>query len=42
MREIVERYETDEVIVLDLCERIADRRRSYDLLAEAADLAVRA
>lgn len=42
LRDVAERYETDEVIVLDLCEQIADRRRSYDLMAEAADLVVRA
>ncbi|MCE9603114.1 MAG: MsnO8 family LLM class oxidoreductase [Gemmatimonadetes bacterium] len=42
LRDTAERYETDEVIVLDLCDQIADRRRSYDLMAEAADLAVRA
>lgn len=31
-------YETDDVVVLDLCMRFADHRTSHTLLAEAADL----
>lgn len=39
LRELSEQYETDEFMLLDLCERYADRRRSFELFAEAADLA---
>jgi luciferase family oxidoreductase group 1 len=40
LSDTAERYECDEVIVFDLCTRIADRRRSLEVLAEAADLQV--
>lgn len=42
LRELSERYETNELMILDLCEHFADRRLSYALFAEAAELTRRA
>jgi hypothetical protein len=36
--ELAERYEVDEVIVLTITHDYEDRKRSYELLAEAFDL----
>ena len=41
LRELSERYETNELMILDLCEHFADRRLSYALFAEAAELSGR-
>lgn len=38
LRAVCDHYETDDVVVLDLCSRFADHRTSHTLLAEAADL----
>jgi luciferase family oxidoreductase group 1 len=38
LRELSERHEADELMILDVCERFTDRRRSFELLAEAAEL----
>ena len=40
LREVSERYESDELMMLDVCDVLADKRLSYSLLAEAAELAV--
>lgn len=40
LTDVSERYETAELMVLDVCDRASDKTRSYALLAEAADLAV--
>jgi luciferase family oxidoreductase group 1 len=40
LRELGERYETEEVIVLDVCLRLEDRLRSVEIIADAAELAV--
>jgi luciferase family oxidoreductase group 1 len=38
LRDVSEQYEADELIILDICESLADRRRSLTIVAEAADL----
>jgi luciferase family oxidoreductase group 1 len=38
LRSYAERYESDELIIFDICEHLADRRMSYALFAEAAEL----
>ena len=38
LQDVAEQYEADEIILLDLCEALADRRRSMTIFAEAAEL----
>ena len=38
MRDLGERYRTDEFVVVTITHDVAARRRSYELLAEAFDL----
>lgn len=40
LQRVSDGYETDEIIHFDLATRLADRRRSLELVAEAGDLAV--